>query len=100
PQLYLLGQPPDDECILCISRLGRLYVLEDGAGQVLAEHNSLLTLAEQAKRALQKQRARIIGRAAVLWCAIRELFEEKLEPIMGEREELLTHLVPQLAAFA
>jgi hypothetical protein len=100
PQLYLLGPPPHDECILCISRLGRLYVLEDGAGQVLLEHNSLLVLAEQARRVLQKKRAQIIGRVAVLWCAIRELFEEKLEPIVGESEELLTHLVPQLAAFA
>jgi hypothetical protein len=75
-------------------------VLEDGAGQVLLEHNSLLVLAEQARRVLQKKRAQIIGRVAVLWCAIRELFEEKLEPIVGESEELLTHLVPQLAAFA
>jgi hypothetical protein len=100
PQFYLLGPPPHDECILCISRLGRLYVLEDGAGQVLAEHNSLLVLAEQARRVLKKKRAQIVGRAAVLWCAIRELFEEKLEPIVGESEELLTHLVPQLAAFA
>ena len=45
PQFYLLGRPPHDECILCISRLGRLYVLEDGHGQVLFEHNSLLVLA-------------------------------------------------------
>ena len=45
PQFYLLGAP-DDECILCISRLGRLYVLEDGAGKLLFEHNSLLALAE------------------------------------------------------
>ena len=100
PQLYLLGPPPHDECVLCISRLGRLYVLEDGAGQVLLEHNSLLVLAEQARRVLQKKQTQIVGRVAVLWCAIRELFEEKLEPIVGESEELLTHLVPQLAAFA
>ena len=33
PQFYLLGPPPHEECILCISRLGRVYVLEDGAGQ-------------------------------------------------------------------
>jgi hypothetical protein len=34
PQFYLLGPSPHDECILCISRLGRVYVLEDGSGQV------------------------------------------------------------------
>jgi len=100
PQFYLLGPPPDDECILCISRLGRVYVLEDGAGQVLFEHNSLFVLAEQARNALRKKRARIVARVTLIWCAVRELFEEKIEPIVGESEELLTHFVPQLAAFA
>jgi hypothetical protein len=55
PQFYLLGAP-DEECILCISRLGRVYVLEDGAGKLLFEHNSLLALAEQARGVLQKKR--------------------------------------------
>jgi hypothetical protein len=100
PQFYLLGPSPDDECILCISRIGRTYVLEDGAGQVLFEHNSLTVLAEQARSALRKKRAQIVARIALLWCAVREFFEEKLEPIVGESEELLTHFVPQLAAFA
>jgi hypothetical protein len=100
PQFYLLGPPPGDECILCISRLGRLYVLEDGAGQVLFEHNSLVVLVEQARSALRKARAQIVARVTVLWCAVRELFEEKIEPIVGESEELLTHFVPQLAALA
>jgi hypothetical protein len=100
PQFYLLGPPPDDECILCISRLGRVYVLEDGAGQVLFEHDSLLVLAEQARSVLRKKRAQIVARVTMLWCAARELFEEKLEPIVGESEELLTHFVPQLAALA
>jgi hypothetical protein len=100
PQFYLLGPPPDDECILCISRLGRVYVLEDGAGQVLFEHNSLVVLAEQARSVLRKTRAQIVARVTLLWCTVRELFEEKIEPIVGESEELLTHFVPQLAAFA
>jgi hypothetical protein len=100
PQFYLLGPPPDDECILCISRVGRTYVLEDGAGQLLFEHNSLAVLAQQARSALRKKRAQIVARIALLWCTVRELFEEKLEPIVGESEELLTHVVPQLAAFA
>jgi hypothetical protein len=100
PQFYLLGPPPEEECILCISRLGRLYVLEDGAGQILFEHNSLVALAEQARAMLHKKRAQIVARIGALWLALRELFEEKLEPIIGESEELLTHVVPQLAALA
>lgn len=100
PQFYLLGPPPHDECILCISRLGRTYVLEDGAGQVLYEHNSLVVLAEQAKSALRRRKAQIVARAALLWCAARAAFEEKLEAVVGEGEELLAHVVPQLAALA
>jgi hypothetical protein len=100
PQFYLLGPPPHDECILCISRLGRTYVLEDGAGQVLYEHNSLVVLAEQAKSALRRKKAQIVARAGLLWCAARAAFEEKLEAVACEGEELLAHVVPQLAALA
>ena len=100
PQFYLLGPPPHAECILCISRLGRIYVLEDGAGRVLLEHSSLLVLAEQARSFLRKKKTQIAARAALIWCALRESFEEKLEAIMGEGEELLTHVAPQLAALA
>jgi hypothetical protein len=38
-------------------------------------------------------------RAVVLWCAIRNTFHEKFEPILVEGEELLVQVVPQLAAF-
>jgi hypothetical protein len=99
PQFYLLG-PPHDECILCISRLGRLYVLEDGHGQLLFEHNSLLALAEQARVVLQKKKTQIVARVALLWCAVRETIEEKLDAVVVEGEELLAHCVPQLAALA
>ena len=92
PQFYLLGQP-HDECILCISRLGRLYVL-------LFEHNSLLALAEQARVVLQKKKTQIVARVALVWCAVRETIEEKLDAVVVEGEELLAHYVPQLAALA
>jgi hypothetical protein len=99
PQFYLLG-PPHDECILCISRLGRLYVLEDGHGQLLFEHNSLLALAEHARVVLQKKKTQIVARAALVWCAVRETIEEKFDAVVVEGEELLVHCVPQLAALA
>ena len=99
PQFYLLGHP-HDECILCISRLGRLYVLEDGHGQLLFEHNSLLALAEQARVVLQKKKTQIVARVALVWCAVRETIEEKLDAVVVEGEELLAHYVPQLAALA
>ena len=98
PQFYLLGPSPHDECILCISRLGRVYVLEDGSGQVLFEHNSLVALAEQARSILQKKKAQIVAHAALIWCAVRDAFEEKLDAMVVEGEEVLTHCVPQLVA--
>ncbi|MGC1844412.1 MAG: hypothetical protein WA730_18800, partial [Pseudolabrys sp.] len=44
PQVFLVGPPPDYDCILSISRLGRLYVIEDGAGRVLFEHDNPMLL--------------------------------------------------------
>jgi hypothetical protein len=100
PQFYLLGPSPDDECILCVSRLGRHYVLEDGAGGILFERDCLAVLTGHVRSMLSKARSQIVARVAVLWASLRELLEEKLEPLTLEGEELLTHLVPQLAALA
>ena len=100
PQLFLVGPPPDYDCILSISRLGRLYVIEDGAGRVLFEHDNPMLLTEQATAALRRRKTAIIARVAVAWCALREAFEEKTEAIVGEPIELLTHIAPQLAALA
>jgi hypothetical protein len=100
PQVFLVGPPPDYDCILSISRLGRLYVIEDGAGRVLFEHDNPMLLAEQAAAALRRRKSAIIARVAVAWCVLREAFEEKTEEIMAEPIELLTHIAPQLAALA
>jgi hypothetical protein len=98
PQMYLLGPEPEQDCILSISRLGRLYVLEDGNGRVIFEHNDLMRLAEQATNALKKKKEVILGQIALAWIAMREFYEEKIEPVMAEPVELLTHFAPQLAA--
>ncbi len=100
PQIYLLGPPPDYDCILCISRLGPLYVVEDGSGRVLFEHNDPLLLAEQTTELLRRGKAAIAARIAVAWCALREAIEEKTEAMLAEPLELLTHLAPQMAALA
>ncbi len=100
PQLYLLGPAPEHDCILSISRLGRLYILEDGKGQVLVEDANLSVLAEQTCSALRKRKAELVARLTVCWCAVREFFEEKVEPMMAEPIEVFSHFAPQLAAFA
>ena len=100
PQVFLLGPPPDYDCILSISRLSRLYVIEDGTGRVLFEHDNPMLLAEQATAALRRRKTAIVARVAVVWCALREAFEEKTEAMMAEPIELLAHIAPQLAALA
>jgi hypothetical protein len=100
PQVFLVGPPPDYDCILSISRLGRLYVIEDGAGRVLFEHDNPMLLTEQAAAVLRRRKTAIIARVSVAWCVLREAFEEKTEAIMAEPTELLIHIAPQLAALA
>jgi hypothetical protein len=100
PQVYLLGPPPDYDCILSISRLGRLYVIEDGNGRVLFEHDNPMLLAEQATAALRRRKSALVARVAVAWFALREAIEEKTEVMMAEPIELLTHIAPRLAALA
>jgi hypothetical protein len=98
-QFYLLGPLPDQACELCVSRVGRSYVLEDGTGRLLFEHRNLDLVALHAKAAVPST-SWVMVRAITLWCAIRSSIHEKAEPWLVEGEELLVQFVPQLAAFA
>ena len=98
-QLYLLGLHPDQACELCVSRIGARYVLEDGAGRLLFEHTSLPLVAMHARSALRITRWSLVGRIVVVWCTIRDVIHDRIEPLLGESEELLVHLTPQFAAF-
>ena len=100
PQFYLLGPLPDQACQLCVSRIGRRYILEDGAGRLLFEHQSLPLVALHAKAAVTSRRSSLIAQIALLWCAVRQTIHDKVEPLLTETEEILVHLTPQLAAFA
>lgn len=100
PQLYLLGPAPDHDCLLSISRLGQTYILEDGKGQVLFENDNLMMLAEETCTALRRRKAEVFAKLAVCWCAVREFFEEKVEPVLAEPMEVITHFAPQFAALA
>ena len=100
PQVYLIGPPPNYDCILCISRIGGHYVIEDGNGRVLLEHDSPLLLAEQALAALRRRKAALLAQVAAGWYAFREAFEEKTEALAAEPAEILVHIMPQLATLA
>jgi hypothetical protein len=99
-QFFLLGPGPEEACELCVSRIGRRYVLEDGSGRLLFEHPSLDLVVLHAKAAVSSTPWRLMVRAIVAWCAIRTTIEEKFEPILVEGEELLVQVAPQLAALA
>jgi hypothetical protein len=98
-QFYLLGPLPDQVCELCVSRIGRRYILEDGSGRLLFEHRNLELLSLHAKAAVPST-SWLMVRAITLWCAIRNTIHEKVEPLLVEGEELLVQFVPQLSAFA
>jgi hypothetical protein len=49
---------------------------------------------------LASRPTQIVARVALVWCAVRETIEEKLDAVVVEGEELLAHCVPQLAALA
>jgi len=83
-----------------VSRLGTFYVLEDGTGRILFEHDNLLALADAVKAALRDKKTRLITRLALIWFAIRTTIEEKLEPLWDEGEKLFVHFAPQLAVLA
>ena len=100
PQLYLLGPAPDFDCILSVSRLGRLYVLEDGAGRIIMEHDAMAAVEETMRGVLRRTRAAVVARVALAWVAIKETFEERIEPMLAEPMEVLTHFGPHFAALA
>jgi hypothetical protein len=99
PQLYLLGPAPAYDCILSVSRLGRLYVLEDGNGKVLFESRSLGLLAQHARASLFKGKMMVLAQIAGLCATFRHTFKEKIEPILAEPIEVAAHLAPQLVPF-
>ena len=98
-QFYLLGPLPDQACELCVSRIGGRYILEDGSGRLLFEHRNLDLVALHAKAAVPST-SWLMVRAITLYCAVRNTFHEKFEPLLVEGEELFVQFVPQLAAFA
>jgi hypothetical protein len=96
PQFYLLDR--EQECVLCVSRLGQTYVLEDGEGRLIGEAPALGGFAVAAARAAMRKSRSLVARVTLLWVTVRLTIEEKLEPILEESEEMLVRFAPQIAA--
>jgi hypothetical protein len=98
-QFYLLGPLPEQSCEICISRIGKRYILEDGSGRLLFEHRNLELVTLHGKAAVPST-SWLMVRVITLWCAVRNTIHEKVEPLLVEGEELFVQFVPQLAALA
>jgi hypothetical protein len=57
-------------------------------------------LVEQVRAVLRRGKAATAARVTAIGCAIREVFEESIEPIVAEPAELLAHFAPPIAALA
>ena len=99
PQFYLLA-PPQDECLLCISRIGRRYVLEDGAGQVLFEHYRLSCWSNGPERLCRSGKRRSLPAPLSSGARCGRRLKNGSTLVVLDGEELLAHCVPQLAALA
>jgi hypothetical protein len=101
PQFFVLGERPAQDCVLAISRIGRNYLLEDGEGAVIAENCNLSPIAEKATAlSLSARRTSILARVGLVWIAARHYYQAKIEPVLVEPVEVVTHFFPQLTAFA
>jgi hypothetical protein len=100
PQFYVVGEAPELDCIMCVTRIGRLYVLEDGAGTVVAEDVHLDRIAEAASQMLvERGRLSFVGRMLVGVCAFRAVLDQKVEFMLAESLDHVSRFAPQLAAF-
>ena len=75
-QFYLLGSLPDQACELCLSRIGRRYILEDGSGRLLFEHRNLDLVVLHARAAVPST-SWLMVRMITLWCAVRSVVSRK-----------------------
>ena len=99
PQFYLLGRRPEQDCLLCVSRINGRYVLTDGEGAVLAENLPLATIVDRAVAFVPpRQSYALFMQLGAAWIAVRHHYHEKVEPALAEPMELLAHFCPQLAA--
>jgi hypothetical protein len=89
--------------VLSISRVCGRYVIEDGKGGSIAELATLDEALQMASRVRLRRQTGIVARVLAAWYGFREFVEEKTEPVVTEVvevAEVLTHVMPQVAAFA
>lgn len=100
PQFYLVGEAPDLDCIMCVTRIGRLYLLEDGTGSMVVEDAHLEKIVQAASTRLARRRPlSFVARSLIGLCAFRAVLDQKAEFMLAESMEHASRFAPQLAAF-
>ena len=85
---------------MCVSRLGRLYVLENGAGSLVAEDAHLDRIVQEASKMLtRRRRLSFVARSLIGLCAFRAVLDQKAEFMLAESMEHVSRFAPQLVAF-
>ena len=73
--------------------------LGDDFVKLLAEGPQLTAIVDKAASVAPAARGNwLFAQIGIAWVAIRHHYEEKVEPMLAEPVELLTHICPQLAA--
>lgn len=100
PQFYMVGEPPELDCIMCVTRIGRLYVLENGAGSVLLEDVHLEDIVQAGSKMLSRRsRLSFVARSLIGLAAFRAVIDQKAEFLLAESMDHVVRFAPQLAAF-
>jgi hypothetical protein len=100
PQFYMVGEAPELDCIMCVTRIGRLYVLEDGAGSVVLEDVRLEGIVQTGSKMLsRRRRLSFVARSLIGLAAFRAVIDQKAEFMLAESLEHVARVAPQLAAF-
>jgi hypothetical protein len=94
PQLYLLSPDAEPSCLLSVSRLNDVYVLEDGEGHVVLEHTSLPSFAERVVTMLGNTKQAWLAIVACGSAATRAFYEDRVEPAITEYAEALGQVGP------
>jgi hypothetical protein len=71
PQFYMVGDAPELDCIMCVTRIGRLYILEDGAGTIVLEDARLETIVQAGAKMLSRRRLSFVARSLIGLAAFR-----------------------------
>ena len=65
---------------------------------MIARAADLKQLADERASIVERRHRTLMAKGVAACCIVRNAIEERIEPLLGEPMEFLTHVAPQLAA--